>query len=160
MPVEIRPAEERDRGWMRDAIAGAWASDRSVSRGRLTEPVSARPGFVAEIDGCPAGLAVVAERQEGLEVVGLLALEQGVGVGRALIAEVEHEAARRGTRAWLITTNDNTRAIRFYQRRGWQLVALHRDAVTEGRRLKPEIPETGDDGIPILHELEFEWTPP
>jgi hypothetical protein len=55
-----------------------------------------------------------------------------------------------------VTTNDNAPAIRFYQRRGWDLVALHRDAVNESRRLKPEIPATGVDGIPIRHELEFE----
>ena len=30
-------------------------------------------------------------------------------------------------RVWLSTTNDKTAALRFYQRRGWDLVALHRD---------------------------------
>lgn len=159
MPVAVRPVAERDRAWLRDAVAEAWASDRMVTRGRLIEPISACPGFVAEIDGHPAGLALVVEREDGLEVVALLALERGAGVGGALLAEVEHEAARRGMRAWLVTTNDNTRALRFYQRRGWELVALRRDAVTEARRLKPEIPETGDDGIPIRHELELEWAP-
>ena len=158
MPLEVRPAEERDRGWLREAIEDAWASDRMVTRGRLIEPVSACSGFVASLDGRPAGLALLAEREDGLEVVALLALEPGAGVGGALLAEVEREAARRGVRAWLITTDDNTRALRFYQRRGWELVALHRDAVAEARRLKPEIPETGDDGIPIRHELELEWT--
>lgn len=129
-----------------------------VTRGRLIEPISACPGFVAEVDGRPGGLALFVEREDGLEVVALLA-ERGAGVGGALLAEVEHEAARRGTRVWLITTNDNTRALRFYQRRGWELLAFRRDAVTEARRLKPEIPETGDDGIPIRHELELEWAP-
>lgn len=160
MAVAVRPVEERDRAWLHEAIAGAWGSDRMVSRGRLTEPVSGLPGFVAELDGRLAGLALLAAREDGLEVVGLLALEQGAGIGGALLAAVEHEAERRGLRAWLITTNDNTRALRFYQRRGWELVALHRDAVTEARRLKPEIPGTGDDRIPIQHELELEWTAP
>ena len=159
MPVEVRPVEERDRGWLGDAVAEAWASDRMVTRGRLIEPISSCPGFVAEVDGRPAGLALLADREDGLEVVALLALERGVGVGGALLAEVEREAAHRGTRAWLVTTNDNTRALRFYQRRGWELVALHSGAVTEARRLKPEIPATGDDGIPIRHELELRWTP-
>ena len=59
-------------------------------------------------------------------------------------------------RLWLITTNDNTSALRFYQRRGWDLVTVHRDAVDESRRLKPQIPQTGDDDIPIKHELELE----
>jgi RimJ/RimL family protein N-acetyltransferase len=40
-------------------------------------------------------------------------------------------------RIWLVTTNDNTRALQFYQRQGWDVVALHRDAVTAARRIKP-----------------------
>jgi hypothetical protein len=38
-----------------------------------------------------------------------------------------------------------------------EIVAFHRDAVTEARRnLKPAIPERGARGIPIAHELELE----
>jgi hypothetical protein len=37
-----------------------------------------------------------------------------------------------------------------------RLVALHGDAVADSRRLKPEIPEMGDGGIPIRDELELE----
>lgn len=33
---------------------------------------------------------------------------------------------------------------------------MHRDAVVESRRLKPEISALGAHGIPIRHELEFE----
>jgi hypothetical protein len=33
---------------------------------------------------------------------------------------------------------------------------MHRDAVVESRRLKPEISPLGAHGIPIRHELEFE----
>jgi hypothetical protein len=57
---------------------------------------------------------------------------------------------------WLITTNDNHPAIRFYERRGMSVVAVHRDAVTKARGLKPEIPELGIDGTPIRDEIEFE----
>jgi RimJ/RimL family protein N-acetyltransferase len=59
-------------------------------------------------------------------------------------------------RVWLITTNDNTAALRFYQRLGFDLVALHRDAVDAARSIKPSIPLVGNDGIPIRHELELE----
>jgi hypothetical protein len=52
--------------------------------------------------------------------------------------------------------DDNTNALRFYQRRGMRLAGLHRDAIAGSRRLKPEIPETGADGIPIRDELELE----
>ena len=67
-------------------------------------------------------------------------------------------AARAGqcTRLWLITTNDNLRALRFYQRRGFRLAALHRDALETSRRLKPSISEIGFHGIPLRDELELE----
>jgi ribosomal protein S18 acetylase RimI-like enzyme len=79
-------------------------------------------------------------------------------VGSALIAEVEQIARRAGcTRLWLITTNDNVDALRFYQRRGFRLAALRPGAVDDSRtRLKPEIPDVGDHDIPIRDELELE----
>jgi hypothetical protein len=56
----------------------------------------------------------------------------------------------------LITTNDNLRALRFYQRRDLRLAALHADAVEESRRLKPTISLVGENGIPIRDEIELE----
>jgi hypothetical protein len=37
------------------------------------------------------------------------------------------------------------------------LVALVNDGVAASRKVKPSIPMTGSDGIPIRHELIFEW---
>ncbi|MEX2229719.1 MAG: hypothetical protein WEB13_08795, partial [Dehalococcoidia bacterium] len=46
---------------------------------------------------------------------------------------------------------------RFYQRRGGRLGALRAGAAGVARAtVKPEIPELGDDDIPIHDELEFE----
>lgn len=56
----------------------------------------------------------------------------------------------------LITTNDNMNAIRFYQKRGFDMVHLYYDSVAASRKLKPSIPMVGDFGIPIKHEIEFE----
>ena len=50
-------------------------------------------------------------------------------------------------RVWLVTTNDNLAALRFYQRRGFALAALHPRAIEVSRRLKPSIPPVGHDGI-------------
>ena len=57
---------------------------------------------------------------------------------------------------WLVTTNDNLRALAFYQRRGFRIIAVHTDAVARSREAKPEIPAVGDNGIPILDEIELE----
>ncbi|MEA2527608.1 MAG: hypothetical protein QOF73_4835 [Thermomicrobiales bacterium] len=47
-------------------------------------------------------------------------------------------------------------ALRFYQRRGYRLVRLHAGAVDEARRIKPAIPEIGEQDIPIHDEIELE----
>jgi ribosomal protein S18 acetylase RimI-like enzyme len=79
-------------------------------------------------------------------------------VGSGLLRLAEQVASERGCRRlWLITTNDNVDALRFYQRRGFRLAALHRGAVDDSRaRLKPEIPTVGDHGIPLRDELELD----
>jgi ribosomal protein S18 acetylase RimI-like enzyme len=78
-------------------------------------------------------------------------------VGTALINAVIEAARRQGcTRVWLITTNDNLHALRFYQKRDFVLVAVHANAVARARQIKPEIPLIGRDGIPIRDEIELE----
>jgi hypothetical protein len=62
-------------------------------------------------------------------------------------------------RLWLITTNDNSRAQRFYERVGFRLVGVHQGAVERSRELKPEIPLVSADGTPIRDELEYEFRP-
>ena len=76
---------------------------------------------------------------------------------------VGNDVAERRQRALeleLVTTNDNTSALRFYQRRGWVLAAVHVGGIEASRRIKPSIPARGNDGIPIRDELELECALP
>lgn len=116
------------------------------------------PGLVARLDGERVGLLTYNVDAQGLEVVSLDSLREGVGVGHALLDAAEAEARRQGCRRfWLVTTNDNLRALGIYQRRGMRLVALRAGAMDEARRtLKPELAEIGNDGIPLRDELELE----
>jgi GNAT superfamily N-acetyltransferase len=158
--VSIRPVEDSDRDWLRETLTQL-GQLRILSRGRLTEDVARLEGFLAERAGTRVGYALVRIDNDELEVVALEALTRRQGIGTALLEAAADEARRAGcARAWLITTNDNLDALRFYQRRGWDLIALHRDAVTAGRHLKPELPEVGDYGLPIRHELEFQLLVP
>jgi GNAT superfamily N-acetyltransferase len=148
----ITPFGPADYDWATAMLTEEWGAPVVVSRGVLHDPRTL-PGFVARRDGEPVGLVTFHVTGDDCEVVSI----NGYGVGAALLDAAVHAARRLGCRrAWLVTTNDNTRALRFYQRRGWDLVALHRDGVTAGRRLKPGIPELGLDGIPLRHELELE----
>jgi len=79
------------------------------------------------------------------------------GIGSRLIERVVEVARRRKLRrVWLITTNDNVDALRFYQKRGFALVAVYPRAVERSRLVKPEISLSGNDGIPIRDEIELE----
>jgi ribosomal protein S18 acetylase RimI-like enzyme len=95
---------------------------------------------------------------DSCEVLTLHARERLGGTGTALIEAVERVAVEAGCRRlWLVTTNDNVDALRFYQRRGFRLAALRAGAVDEAREaLKPEIPRVGDHGIDLRDELELE----
>jgi hypothetical protein len=61
------------------------------------------------------------------------------------------------TRLWLITSLTTTPARYGSTSAGWDWVDFRRDGITRGRQLKPEIPETGNHGIALRHEIEFEF---
>lgn len=152
----VRVFLEEHRAWAERLLSERWGSSRTVSRGVLHEAVRL-PGFVALRGDTPLGLATYRLDGSSCEVVTLDAVEVGRGIGTALLQRVEALArAERCTRIWLVTTNDNLEALRFYQRRGFRLVRVHRGALDASRRLKPEIPEMGQHGIPLRDELELE----
>ena len=92
-----------------------------------------------------------------LEILSLDSRREGMGIGTTLLYKAVGEAKNWSCRhIMLVTTNDNLSALRFYQRRGFDLVCAHRNAVDRARQLKPEIPLLGEDGIPLRHELELE----
>ena len=154
--MEVGPIADSEREQLRALLRERWGSTRVVSRGRLHEPLHCTT-LVARHEGRLVGALAYEIRDAEMEAVSVDAFEEGIGVGSALLEAAAAEGRRRECRRlWLITTNDNTPALRFYQRRGLRLVALHRDAVAESRRLKPEIPAAGVDGIPIADELELE----
>lgn len=153
----MRPIEPGDRDDLANHLHADWGSTRIATRGRLVD-VTTLPGFVAEEFGEWLGYAAYELRDGELEVSVISSEGARPGVGSALLAACVRAAVdARATRVWLITTNDNTAALRFYQRRGFFLVALRRGAVEEARRtLKPEIGQLGNDDIPIRDEIELE----
>jgi N-acetylglutamate synthase-like GNAT family acetyltransferase len=115
------------------------------------------PGFVALYKGEKVGLVTYNILEGSCEIVTLNSTYPSSGVGTALIQAVKDIAIKSECkRLWLITTNDNTHALRFYQKRGFVLVAVHRNALEQSRKLKPEISLIGNDGIPLRDEIELE----
>ncbi len=108
-------------------------------------------------DGRAVGLVTWAVDGQRAEIVSINALKRGRGIGSRLMDAAEEELRRRGVRAaHLVTTSDNPRALSFYVRRGYRLVRLHLDAMDGVRQAKPQVPLTGNDGIPLRDMWELE----
>jgi ribosomal protein S18 acetylase RimI-like enzyme len=152
----IRPLTAADCDWVKAFSIQHWGSNTMVAHGEIFL-ISQMPGFAAEAGAEVVGLITYHIAGNACEVTSLDSLREGSGIGTALIEVVKLEALKQGCkRLFLITTNDNLHALRFYQRRGFTLAALRANAISESRKIKPEIPLHGLDGIPIRDEIELE----
>ncbi len=142
--------------WAQRILVEHWGSIEVVTRGNVIR-ADILPGYVAVMDGEPCGLATYQIAARQCELVTLNAIISNRHIGSGLVEAVSRQAiAQCCDRLWMITTNDNTNAIRFYQKRGFSLAKVHIGAMNESRKLKPGIPLIGIDGIPIRDELELE----
>ena len=154
--ITIRPINADDQVWVAQFILEHWGSYKVISRGLVHYPQNL-PGFVASCRGEKVGLVTYNIVGRSCEIVTLDSTLPSSGVGTSLIDAVREVATESGCkRLWLITTNDNMKALRFYRKRGFVLVAVHRNALDISRKLKPEIPLIGSDGIPLRDEIELE----
>lgn len=154
--VHVRKATEADQAAIEHLLTESWGGPIVIGHG--VEYNAARlPALLAERDGVFAGLLTYHVADGDLEIVSIDATTRHAGAGSALLvaaAELAREAGLR--RLWLITTNDNLDALRFYQRRGLRIVGVTPGAVDAARLRKPSIPEVGDYGIPLHDELTLE----
>jgi DNA-3-methyladenine glycosylase I len=153
--VRLEPVA--DAGWLQQFIVDHWGAPGMVTRGRLWigEDLTA----IRAVDGDEVvGLVSWRANPDDWEIISVDSLRRGERIGTRLL-DAAVELARRGgaRRAWLTTTNDNLDALRFYQKRGWRLVAVYPGAVAESRKVKPSIPAIGSYGIPIRDEIELEY---
>jgi len=159
----IRPAYACDRGRISRTLAQRWGSTMIVTRGRFCDAASLAALVAVETtsEQAPERVGLMTYRLDrgGLEVVTLDALRIGAGIGTALLSNGVRIARDAGAaRVWLITTNDNLRAISFYERLGFRVIAVHEGAVDLARLLKPSIPLVAENGIELHDELELELT--
>lgn len=160
----IRPLTTSDRNWVADFLDAHWHSTKIVALGQVYYG-HLMPGFAAipgdpedQKHDKPVGLVTYRIDENGnCHVMTLDSTLENNGVGTALLSAVRLAASEAGCkRLWLVTTNDNIRALRFYQKRGFVLTALHTESLNEARRLKPQIPLIGLDNIPLRDELVLE----
>ncbi|HEV7453162.1 MAG TPA: GNAT family N-acetyltransferase [Pseudonocardiaceae bacterium] len=119
-------------------------------RGELLDPLD-HPALLAHEHGALAGVLTYLPGIVDCEILTLHVADQWLGVGTALVTELVRRAHPGWTelRVIIITTNDNLDALRFYQRRGFELVELRAAAVDTTRAdLKPSIPTRGYYDLP------------
>ena len=145
-----------DRTLVDSFISENWGSLVLVTKSKIHNSVEL-PGFIYKEDEKIIGLITYKIKNDDCEIVTLNSKLENKGLGTSLLNKVIDFSRKNSCkRIWLITTNDNTKVIRFYQKKGFEWNGFYKNAIKESRRLKPEIPEFGYDGIPIKHEIEFE----
>lgn len=154
MGIQIRPVLPTDRAWISALLEEEWGSQLIAVHGCLID-AGKLPGFVAWTEEERVGLVTYCIADSACEIISLNSLV--IGAGQPLVEAVKLTAIEQGcSRLWLITTNDNRGALRFYQRIGFCLKAVYPNAIEISRKLKPSIPLTGTAGIPIRDEIELE----
>jgi ribosomal protein S18 acetylase RimI-like enzyme len=151
--VVIRRVAVEERVALARLVADRWGSTQIVSRGRLHD-AGAAEAFVAVRGDEIVGSATFVVTGNEAELLTLDSFDEGAGIGGALVEAVAEAAASAHARQLVLsTTNDNVRALGFYQRRRFRLAELHPGAVDRARERKPSIPRVGSSGIPIRDEL-------
>lgn len=141
---------------MRSLWLSEWGGDFVVTRGR-THKLDGADGFIAEKNGEKLGLITYQVLGSEIEVTGIKSFREDKGIGTALVNRVVDAArAESAKRVLAITTNDNLRALGFWQKRGFRLAAVYPGVMDETRKLKPRIPLVGNNGIPLRDEIELE----
>jgi ribosomal protein S18 acetylase RimI-like enzyme len=154
--VELRRLSQNDLPRLRQFWIDHWGGEEMITRGNVYRPEQL-DGFVVDDGNEWIGLLTFFIKDGECEVTSLDSLRERRGIGSMLIDKTIAEARARGCkRLFLITTNDNMHALGFYQKRGFEIVAVHRGAVNESRKRKPSIPLVGMDGIPLRDEIELE----
>jgi ribosomal protein S18 acetylase RimI-like enzyme len=153
---QIRPIEAGDHEDVASFLREHWGTTKIVSRGKIYW-ADRLPGAIATQGDRIVGLVTYNIEGEECEIVTIDSTVEGIGIGSALIEAVKNVAvSAKCSRLWLITTNDNIAALRFYQKRGFFLAKLHRLALDQSRKLKPEIPLICMHDIPLRDEIELE----
>lgn len=133
-----------------------WFTSQMILRGEIIDMTKVE-GIIALEENEIIALLSYRILGDSLEILSLDSLLENRGIGTELINTVIQIAKSENCkRIILITTNDNINAMRFYQKRGFDMIRIYRNALDVSRKLKPEIPLFGENGIPLKHEIEFE----
>jgi hypothetical protein len=151
---DIRPMT--DRAPLEDLLRLRWSDGSIFVRGRLLYPSDVE-AFGAYFDDRLQGVVTWRVEDGTLYMLTMNNVTDTRGVSTALLERMIVMGREQGfafMRA--LITNDNWPAFRYYQKRGFRIVAVHPGVVDMMRQMKPSIPEKGLEGIPMRDEIELE----
>jgi len=142
MPViSIRKAEKSDARRLADIAYQAWETGilpllterdgmREAEQKRLAQAVAETLSriIVAEVDGIAVGWCSRSARRAYIPFLFVMPELQGHGIGSRLLRRMESMLELEGAeRVHLETPADNVRAVRFYEKQGYRILALRPD---------------------------------
>lgn len=151
----ISKINQNNRQIVNEFIITHWYDTRMIIRGEIMD-LSEADGYCIIIDHQVIGVITYYINQEDCEITLLHSLIENQGIGTQLVNSVLQTAKKAGiNNVKVITTNDNIRAILFYQRKGFDMAQLYHNSMEKVREIKPDVPLVGDHGILLNHEIEF-----
>lgn len=154
--MEIKNISYKNRNQINYFINSQWFSTNMVVRGELVD-MTVLDGFVAYENLNIIGLITYRIKDNECEIISLDSLKERQGIGTSLVNKVIQVATKnKCIKVTLISTNDNINALRFYQKRGFDMVRIYYNSLEIARKIKPSIPMIGEYNIPLKHEIEFE----
>ena len=155
--MELQKIDRKNRERINDFIIRQWFTLQMVVHGESIDLGKAEGWYACEDDEI-IGLITYRITGNEMEILSLDSLRENKGTGTALLHQALSDARNLGlARVRLTTTNDNLHALRYYQKRGFDIIRFYHNALDDARKTKPEIPLIGMDGIPLKHEIELEY---
>lgn len=168
--ISIRKAEPADARRLADIAYRAWEAGiyplltkqpgmREAEQRRLAHAVAETLSriIVAEVDGIAVGWCSRSARRAYVPYLFVMPELQGNGIGSILLRRMESLLELEGAeRVQLETPADNVRAVRFYEKQGYRILALRPDgraahepfmSVHLEKRLRPFDGEIADEDL-------------
>lgn len=155
--MNIKTIDQSNRKAINSMLIERWQSLVMIVHGEAID-IGRADGIYAEERGEIVGLVTYRLRSDKIfEILSFDTFQKKQGIGSALLDKITAIAKELDCISIVLeTTNDNTEALRFYQKHGFDITAFHRDEMDNARKMKPEIPLVGNDGIPLRHVFALE----
>lgn len=157
MEFNIRSTTPTDKYWINELIIKEWGSDFIVTAQNKRYMPKDLPGLIAVENNEKVGLLTYVIENSECRIITINSFKQNKGVGSLLLDSLKKLIKEMNLKKIIVeTTNDNLNALKFYQKRGFQITTLYPNAMDQVRKIKPQTPLLGKQGIPLRDIIKLE----